>query len=185
MIKTAPAEITQKLHIQRFKLEQLSAKLQNRANQTRLEAKRCLERGDERGFRIASRKYSLSKNSLQSVGDLREMAENIIDILEMGEIMHGIVEVGGNLARAQKQLGLDAPRLESSLAKIRTSVTRIDDIASLLSATIDSTLTSSKELSTDQESLRKELLIEIQAGKLEEEKLKDQIRKELDQAGES
>ena len=54
--KQSSAELQQILHIQRSKLEQAHSKLSERMEQGRQEAKECLARGDESGFRIASRK---------------------------------------------------------------------------------------------------------------------------------
>lgn len=179
--KLSPAEMQQRLNIQRVKLEQLRAKIGERMEQGRQEAKKCLERGDERGFRVSSRKYILSKNTASSIDDLREMAMEMIDLVEMGGILHSVIEAGGDLAKIQSRLGLDSSKLESSLAKIRTSMTHMEDIANVLSATIESTLTSPKQLSMDQEILRKELLAEMQAERLEAEKLKERVSEELKQ----
>jgi hypothetical protein len=180
--KLNSAEMQQTLNMQRIKLDQVQSELSERMAQGRQEAKTALERGDESGFRIASRKYSLSKSTVSSINDLREMAMEMSDLVEMGGILSGVVSAGGDLARIQSQLGLDSSKLESSLARIRGSMTHMEDIANVLSATIETSISNPKQLSADQEILRKELLTEMAAQKTEAEKVKEQVSKELQKA---
>jgi hypothetical protein len=179
--KLSSAEMQQKLHIQRFNLERVHEKISERMEESRKEAKECLARGDEGGFRVASRRYSLSKSTVSSINDLREMAMEMIDLVEMGGIMSSVIDAGGDLARIQNQLGLDSTKLESSLVRIKSSITHMDDIADALSSSIDNSM-ASPELSADQEILRKELFVEMGAQKTETEKVKEQVSKELQKA---
>jgi hypothetical protein len=179
--KLSSAEMQQKLHIQRFNLERVHEKIAQRMEESRTEAKECLARGDEGGFRVASRRYSLSKSTANSINDLREMAIEMIDLVEMGGILSSVIDAGGDLARIQNQLGLDSTKLESSLVRIKSSITHMDDIADALSSSIENSM-ASPELSADQEILRKELLVEMGAQKAEPEKVKEQVNKELQKA---
>ena len=179
--KLSSAEMQQKLHIQRFNLERVHEKIAERMEESRKEAKECLARGDEGGFRVASRRYSLSKSSAGSFNDLREMAIEMIDLVDMGGILSSVIDAGGDLAKIQNQLGLDPSKLESSLVRIKSSITHMDDIADALSASIETSM-ASPELSVDQEILRKELLVEMGAQKTETEKVKEQVSKELQKA---
>jgi hypothetical protein len=172
-------EIQQKLNVQRFKLEQLHFKIGERVQHSMHEAKECLARGDESGFRIASYGCILAKNAASSINDLKEMAMEMLDLVEIGEILHGVVEAGVDLAKLQGKLGLDPAKLESSLGKIRTSMTHMDGIADALSVTIEASISNPKQLSADQEILRKEILTEMQAQEIPAEKLKDNASKEL------
>ena len=177
--RSGSAEMEQKLNIQRFKLEQLQFKIAERVQQGMTEAKKCLEKGDESGFRAASHGCILAKHTASSINELREMALEMLNLVEMGEILHGVIEAGGNLAKMQSRLGLDSAKLESSLSKMRASMTHMEGIADVLSATIESSISNPKQLSKDQEVLRKELLVEMQPQKKQVEKLKEQISKEL------
>jgi len=179
--KLSSAEMQQTLNMQRIKLDQVQAKLSERMEQGRQEAKECLARGDESGFRVASRRYSLSKSTAGSINDLREMAMEMIDLVEMGGIMSSVIDAGGDLAKIQNHLGLDSTKLESSLVRIKSSITHMDDMADALSASIENSM-ASPELSADQEILRKELLTEMGAQKTETEKVKEQVSKELQKA---
>jgi hypothetical protein len=172
-------EIQQKLNIQRFKLEQLQLKIAERVQQSMVEAKKCLERGDESGFRAASQGCVLAKHAASSINELREMALEMLNLVEMGEILHGVIEAGGNLVKMQSRLGLDSAKLESSLGKMRASMTHMEDIADVLSATIETGISNPKQLSADQEVLRKELLTEMAVQKKQVEKLREHPSKEL------
>lgn len=179
--KLGPAEMLQHLHVQRLKLEKHVEKTSGQMKEVKEDAKAHLRKGDEAGYRLASRKYFMVKNTHSSVQDLKEMAEGMIDLVEMGEILHDVIATGGDLAKLQSKLGLDTSKLEASLAKIKMSLSHMEGIANALSMTIESTLPSARELSTDQEALRKELFVELQAEKIEEEKLKEKISRELEQ----
>jgi hypothetical protein len=180
--KADPAEMQQTLTMQRVKLEQVQSKLSGRMEQSRQEARKALEVGDESGFRVASRKYSLSKSTASSINDLREMAMEMTDLVEMGGILSTVIGAGGDLAKIQGRLGLDSSKLESSLSRIRASMTHMEDIANVLSATIETSISNPKQLSADQEVLRKELLTEMAVQKIDAEKVKEQVSKELQKA---
>ena len=182
--KISSAEMQMTLKMQRSKLDQAQAKFSERTEQGKQEAKKALEKGDESGFRVASRKYSLSKSAGGSIGDLREMAMEMIDLVEMGELLSGVIGTGEDLARIQHQLGIDSTKLQSSLARINVSMTHMEDIANVLSTTIENSISNPMEVSADQEVLRKELLTEMAAEKVQVEvtKVKEQVSKELQKA---
>ena len=179
--RLSSSEMQQKLQIQRFNLERVHEKISQRMEESRKEARECLARGDEGGFRVASRRYSLSKSTVNSINDLREMAMEMIDLVEMGGVLSSVIEAGGDLVKIQNQLGLDSSKLESSLVRIKSSITHMDDIADALSSSIDNSM-ASPELSTDQEILRKELMTEMGAQKTETERVKEQVSKEIQKA---
>jgi hypothetical protein len=182
--KVSPAEMQMTLKMQRSKLDQAKGKFSERMEQGRQEAKKALERGDESGFRIASRKYSMSKSAAGSINDLREMATEMIDLVDMGEILSGVIGSGEDLVRIQRQLGLDSSKLQSSLARISVIMTHMEDIANVLSTTIENSISNPMEVTADQEVLRKELLTEMSAEKIQGEaaKVKEQVSKELQKA---
>ena len=104
-------ELQQKLNIQRFKLEQLQLKIAERVQQGMVEAKKYLEKGDESGFRAATKGCVLAKHAASSINELRKMALEMLNLVEMGEILRGVIEVGGNLVKMQSRLGLDSAKL--------------------------------------------------------------------------
>jgi len=178
--KVSPVDMLQRLQVQRFRLVKHSESLKQQMGGTRTEVKEHLKSGDETGFRLDSRKYVMLKNTYLAVKDLQELAQGMVDVIQIGDILHDVVAAGMDIAKLQSKLGLDTAQLESSLAKIKTSLTHMEGVANALSMTMESSLPSSKELSTEQEILRKELLVEIQGEKIEEVKLKEKIATELD-----
>ena len=179
--KISPAEMQMTLKMQRSKLDQAQAKFSERTEQGKQEAKKALQNGDESGFRAASRKYSLSKSAGGSIGDLREMAIEMIDLVEMGELLSGVIGTGEDLARIQHHIGLDSSKLQSSLARIGASMTHMQDIANVLSSTIENSISNPMGVTVDQEVLRKELLTEMASEKVHGEaaNIREQINKEL------
>jgi hypothetical protein len=182
--KVSSAEMQVALKMQRSKLDQVHSKLEERMEQGRQEAKECLAKGDESGFRIASRKYALSKHAASSINDLKDMATEMNDLVEIGGDLSSVVSAGGNLAKIQSQLGLDPSKLQSSMARISMSMTHMEDVSNILSTTIENTVSNPTELTADQEVLRKELLTEMAAEKTkgEIEKVREQVNKELQKA---
>lgn len=182
--KVSADEVQVSLTMQRSKLDQVHSKLSERMDQGRQEAKECLARSDESGFRIASRRYALSKHAAGSINDLKEMATGMNDLVEMGGDLSSVIGAGGDLAKIQNQLGLDPSKLQSSMAKINASMTHMENISDILSTTIENSVSNPKQLSADQEVLRKELLTEMASGKVQAEasKVKEQVDKELQRA---
>jgi hypothetical protein len=179
--KVSSAEMQVALKMQRSKLDQVHSKLSERMKESRQEAKECLASGDESGFRAASRKYALSKHAAGSISDLKEMAIEMIDLVDTGEILSSVIGSGEDLAKIQRHLGLDSSKLQSSLARISASMTHMEDVSNILSTTIENSISNPMEVTADQEVLRKELLTEMAAEKTgaEIEKVKEQVNKEL------
>jgi hypothetical protein len=175
-------EMKQKLHIQRFKLEQLQFKIGERVQENMAQAKVCLERGDEEGYRIASQACILAKSTGSSINDLIEMSIEMLEFMENEEILHDVILAGKNLAKIQCKLGIDSSGLESSLSKIRVSMSHMEGIANALTTTIEASITNPKQLSADQEALKKELLAEVQTQKTQIRALKDTTSTELQPA---
>lgn len=178
--KMASPELLQRLSIQRFKLLKHSESLKQQLVETRKDAKETLKSGDEGGFRLASRKYVMLKNTYASLIDLQELAQGMIDVVQVGDILHDVVSTGTNLAKLQGKLGLDSSQFEKSLGKIKASLVHMESVADTLTMTIESNMPGSKDLSIHQETLKKELMVEIQGEKAEESKLKDKITMELE-----
>jgi hypothetical protein len=99
----------------------------------------------------------------------------------MGEILSGVIGSGEDLVKIQRQLGLDSSKLQSSLVRISASMSHMEDIANVLSTTIENSMSNPMEVTADQEVLRKELLTEMAAERTtaELEKVKEQVSKEL------
>ncbi len=178
--KMTSAELLQRLSIQRFKLLKQSEGLKQQLVDSRKEAKETIKMGDEAGFRLASRKYVMLRNTYSSITDLQELAQGMIDVVTVGDILHDVVSTGSNLAKLQGKLGLDSSQFEKSLGKIKTSLVHMESVADTLTMTIESNMPGTKDLSVHQETLKKELLVEIQGEKTEESKLKDKIAIELE-----
>ena len=177
--KHGSVEMQQKLNIQRFKLEQLQLKIAERIQHSMLECRKCLEIGDEGGFRAASHGCVLAKHAARSINELREMSLEMLNLVEMGEILHDVVETGGDLVKMQGKLGLDPTTLESSLIKIKSSMTHMEGIADALSSTIEGGISNPKALSANQEVLRKELLAEMEGRKTKSGVVNEHQNKEL------
>ena len=108
----------------------------------------------------------------------------MIDLVDMGELLSGVVGTGEDLAKIQRHLGLDPSKLQSSLTRISLSIAHMQDMANVLSITIENSISNTMEATADQEVLRKELLTEMAAEKIHGEaaKIKEQIDKELQKA---
>lgn len=85
------------------------------------------------------------------------------------------MEIGADMGKYQKQLGIDTKQLENAITNIRTSMERVGVAA------MDAAMSGNQELSEVQDSLRSELMAEMSVEGTQKQKLGEQIKAELKQ----
>ena len=178
--KLSPQELVTKISISEKKLEKREAQIKEKRDKAREEAKNALKNGDERGFRVASKQYGSLQGQSNTVGSMLEMSSTMRNALEDQESLTEIVEIGKDLAYAQKAMGFDSQKMEAAITAIRTSVEKVTATSELLSTQME-TLTS-PEASREQESLKAELLAELKSEAGEESALEEKIKREKERA---
>jgi hypothetical protein len=178
--RMTPAELVTKISISEKKLEKREAQIKEKRDKARDEAKNALKNGDERSFRVASKQYGSLAGQMNTVGSMVEMSSTMRNALEDQESLTEIVEIGKDLAYAQKAMGFDSQKMEAAITAIRTSVEKVTATSELLSTQME-TLTS-PEASKEQESLKSELMAELKSESGDESALEDKIKKERERA---
>ena len=177
--KISPTEMKTKLAIAQKKLDKREDVIDSKREKARNEAKEALKKGDERSFRVASRRYSLIDSQMNAVSNLSEMTQSTIDIIDMQTSINDVIEIGQMLSDYQERLGIDNNKLQDALTNINVSMENLSTATEMISTTIDTITEATPEATATQESLRSELLAEIQgevpAGKVEEE-LEEKIK---------
>ncbi|MEW5761290.1 MAG: hypothetical protein AB1779_11060 [Candidatus Thermoplasmatota archaeon] len=174
--KVKPEELITKLSIAQKKLEKREATMKEKRQKAREEAKNALKNGDERGFRVTSKQYAGLQGQINTIGSMIEMSSVMLNALENQQSLTEIVEIGKDLAYAQKTLGFDTQKIEKAITDIRMAVEKVTATSEQLSTQLE-TLTS-PEATREQEKLREELLAELKAEGLEVEKLGEKIKAE-------
>lgn len=177
--KVSPDEMKTKLSISEQRLTARENELGKKRQKARDEAKQALADGNDREFRVASRRYSMVDGQTATIGSMVEMAQSMIDVIEMQTGLNEVAEIGVDLGRWQKELGLDSKKLESAVTNIRTSMERVNTATTMMTSTMDAAMAGGSELSDVQDSLRSELLAEIGVEKVEDEKLTKEIEEEI------
>jgi len=178
--KISPQELITKISISEKKLEKREAQIKEKRDKARDEAKNALKNGDERGFRVASKQYGSAAGQLNTVGSMVEMSSTMRNALQDQESLTEIVQIGQDLAYAQKAMGFDSQKMEAAITAIRTSVEKVTATSELLSTQME-TLTS-PEASKEQESLKSELMAELKSETGEDTALEEKIKKEREKA---
>jgi hypothetical protein len=172
--KPSPQELITKISMAESKLAKREAQLRDRKDKAREEAKNCLKNGDERGFRVASKQFGSVMGQLNTLGSMLEMASTMRNALEDQQALTEIVAIGGDLAAAQKSMGLDPTKLEATISNINASIQKVTQTSEALSTQMD--LLSSPEASSTQESLKAELMAELKADTGQEDSLEAKIK---------
>jgi hypothetical protein len=178
--RMSPQELVTKISISEKKLEKREAQIREKRDRSRDDAKNALKNGDERGFRVASKQYGSLQGQASTVGSMLEMSSTMRNALEDQESLTEIVEIGKDLAFAQKAMGFDSQKMEAAITAIRTSVEKVTATSELLSTQME-TLTS-PEASKEQESLKAELMAELKSETGQDSALEEKIRKEKERA---
>lgn len=176
--KLEPEELKTKMMMAEKRLEKGEKQLRDKADKSKGEAKKALKEGDERGYRVASRRHGMVHVQGEMAANMREIAMSMRDALEIQEGLKDIVAIGSELKEYQDKLGLDSKELEMAVTNIRTSMEKVSGASDMLSQTMETISSGSVEATEAQESLRKELMAEIETEKVEEEELEKKIKEE-------
>ena len=179
--KPTPEEMTTKISIAQVKLSRREAQIKDKRDKARAEAKDALSKGDERGFRMASKEYGSAQGQLNTVGTMVEMSQTMKNALDDQQSITDIVQIGEELAYAQKLMGFDTEKMEQAITNIKTAVDKVSTTTEILGIQMEA-LSNSPESSREQEQLKAELLAEIKAETGEQRKLEEKIKRERELA---
>ncbi len=174
--KVSPAELETKLSIAEKKLLKREESIKERRNKARTGAKDALKVGDERGFKLESRKYANIQAQLNTVSSMIEMASTMKDAIQQQKDLTDLVEIGSDLVEAQKLLGFDTAQIEKAVTGIRMAVEKVQTASEMISTQAE-LLTTTSETTKEQESLRAELMAELSVEGAKEEELAEKIKK--------
>lgn len=175
--QVTPQEVKTRLTIANKRLTDQEKILQNQQAQYRDEAKNSLRRGDDRGYKSASRRHAMAHTQLNTVVNMADMSSAMLDAIEMQGNLKTIVGIGQDLSTLQDQMGLGSPEIEQAVTQIRSTMEAVTHASSTMTTTMDAALNSDTSFVAD-ESLKAELMAEIQSeGSVTE--FGDKIRQEL------
>jgi len=163
--KLTPGEMRTKLAMAEKRLEKREKELKRRSERSRLEARDSLKNGDEKGFRMASRRYALINNQVNVIKGMVEMATVMLDLVEMQGGLKEIAEIGGLLKGYTKDLGMDTKQMEKMLSNLQVSINKVDAAAEMINTSMEIATSGDVNVSESQESLKAELMAEIETEK--------------------
>lgn len=81
--RTTPEELKTKLTIYEQRLSSRETELKKKREKSRNEAKNALSNGNDREFRVSSRRYSMLEGQVNTISSMVEMAQSMNDVIEM------------------------------------------------------------------------------------------------------
>ncbi len=179
--KISPDELKTKLTISEQRLTAREKDLNKKQQKAREEAKEALAKGNDREFRVASRRFSMVEGQVNTISSMVEMAQSMSDVIEMQIGLKDVVEIGEDLGKWQKQLGFDTSKLEGAVTNIRTSMEKVNTATTMMTSTMDAAMGGNTELNEMQDSLRAELLAELSSSGSEKDELSKKIESEMEE----
>jgi len=179
--KVSPEEMKTKLSISEQRLSARENELLKKRQKSRTLAKEALANGNDREFRVASRRYSMVDGQVNTISSMVEMAQSMSDVIEMQTGLKEVVDIGNDLGKWQKQLGFDTSKLEGAVTNIRTSMEKVNTATTMMTSSMDAAMGGGTELSELQDSLRGELLAELSSETTSEDKLSKKIEEEMEE----
>jgi len=176
--KMKPQELLSKLKIIETRLEKRENKIQKGKEKARSKAKSAIKNGDDREFRVSSKRYGLLDSQERTISSMMEMTMSMSDVIEMHGNIGEIMDIGNILAEFQKDLGIDHDKMEKALANITSSIEMMNNSTELMTSTVDSIISSDVDASEAQEALKAELIAEIS----EEGDMEDELKKKIKNA---
>ncbi len=177
--KVSPEEMKTKLAISEQRLSAREKELDKKRQKARDQAKEALAAGNDREFRVASRRHSMVEGQVNTISSMVEMAQSMSDVIEMQGGLNEVAEIGNDLGKWQKQMGFDTSKLESAVTNIRTSMEKVNSATTMMTTSMDAAMGGGTELSEMQDSLRGELLAELSSDTASEDKLSKKIDEEM------
>lgn len=177
--KVSPDEMKTKLSMSEQRLSARERELEKKRNTAREKAKEALANGNDREFRVASRRHSMVEGQVNTISSMVEMAQSMSDVIEMQSGLKEVVEIGNDLGKWQKQLGFDTSQLEGAVTNIRTSMEKVNTATTMMTSSMDAAMGGGTELSEMQDSLRSELLAELSSDTVSDDKLSKKIEEEM------
>jgi len=175
--KRTPEEVKTKLKISNVKLDKREREIEKKKSEARKKAKSSLKEGDDRGFRVSSKKYGMLQSQQRAISSMNEMSMSMMDVIDMQTSMGEIVEIGNMLGEYQKDMGIDSEKMEKALGNITSSMDSMNTATEIMVTTVEGVLSGDAEASEAQESLKAELMAELVEEGEKETALKDKIKK--------
>jgi hypothetical protein len=179
--KPTPEEMTTKIAIAEAKLSKRESEIKDKRDKARASAKDALSKGDERGFRVASKEYGSAQGQLNTVGTMVEMSQTMKNALDDQQDITEIVQIGRDLAYAQKLMGFDTEKMEQAITNIKTAVDKVNTTSEILGIQMEA-LTNTPESSKEQDTLKSELMAEMKAETGKQDEIREKIKKERELA---
>ncbi|ATU07667.1 hypothetical protein [Methanohalophilus portucalensis] len=177
--KVSSDDLKTKLSMSEQRLTTREKELIRKRDQARNEAKKALANGNDREYRVASRRFSMIEGQVSTISSMVEMAQSMSDVIEMESGLNEVVEIGQNLGQWQKQLGFDNTKLETAVTNIRTSMDKVNTATNMMTSSMDAAMAGGTELSETQDSLRSELLAELSSEDTEEDSFSKKLESEM------
>ena len=179
--KVSPDEMKTKLSMSEQRLSTRERELEKKRNKAREQAKEALANGNDREFRVASRRHSMVEGQVNTISSMVEMAQSMSDVIEMQSGLKEVVNIGNDLGKWQKQLGFDTGELEHAVTNIRTSMEKVNTATTMMTSSMDAAMGGGTELTEMQDSLRGELLAELSSDTVSDDKLSKKIEEEMEE----
>ena len=179
--KVSPEEMKTKLSISEQRLSARERELEKKRQKAREQAKEALANGNDREFRVASRRHTMVDGQVNTISTMVEMAQSMSDVIEMQSGLKEVVDIGNDLGKWQKQLGFDTSKLEGAVTNIRTSMEKVNTATNMMTSSMDAAMGGGTELSEMQDSLRSELLAELSSDTVSDDKLSKKIEEEMEE----
>lgn len=179
--KVSPDEMKTKLSMSEQRLSTRERELEKKRQKARDQAKEALANGNDREFRVASRRHSMVEGQVNTISSMVEMAQSMSDVIEMQSGLKEVVDIGNDLGKWQKQLGFDTGELEHAVTNIRTSMEKVNTATTMMTSSMDAAMGGGTELTDMQDSLRSELLAELSSDTVSDDKLSKKIEEEMEE----
>ena len=175
--KISPGELETKLAIAEKKLLKREESIKERRDKARDAAKDGLRNGDERTFKLESKRFASIQGQLNTVSSMIEMAVTMKDAIQQQKDLTELVEIGGDLIEAQKVLGFDTEQIEKAVTGIRMAVEKVQTASEMIATQTELLTSGSLETTKEQEALRSELMAELEVESSKEDELAEKIKK--------
>jgi hypothetical protein len=158
------------------RLRERESHLKSKTDKAKIEAKEALKIGNERDFRLASKRFGLLTGQLTTISGMIELSQSTLDIIRMQSDFKEMIDIGTLVKECHDGLGIDTGQLEKAITNIRVSNDKINQASSLFTSASEVMNPGQGETET-QTFLRAELMAEIKTEAPVIEKSKEKTKR--------
>ena len=176
--KMSFVEVRTKLRIKIAKLKKQMSDVEHNMDRKKAEAKTALKKHDERRANRLLREIAYKRRQKDMLDGMYDTVCQMKTVIEIGEDSKDIADTNKDITQMARYIGVDTKDMEKAMSGLAEVTQRTVGAIETMSNTMNATMADDSAISEEQESLKQELLAEIEGDTEEVSELESDIKRQ-------